>query len=206
MVKYEQKGYVPSWSQSSELLSQRSALFTNPESAKELLASTEKVMQNQSAIMAEVYEYGTGDFDIQRKDIGLYQPSAVDVDITPDTDDIPSVHVPTPAQLVSESNQLVKTTEEQYETAEKSLDILETETMTLKELQRIGALTDMQREYLARSPKMRDDYVQEMRDLNAVISQAKAELAKTRGFEAGVKLSKIMETKRKATSGSYSPY
>ena len=29
----------------------------------------------------------------------------------------------------------------------------------------------MQREYLARAPKMRDDYVQEMRDLNTVISQ-----------------------------------
>ena len=185
---------------------ENSALFTNPEAGKELLASTEKVMQNQAAIMSEVYEYGTGDFDIQRKDIGLYQPSAVDVDITPDPDDIPSVHVPTPAQLVSESNQLVKTTEDQYSDKEKALNILDTESMTLKELQRKGALTDMQREYMARIPQIKMDLESELSALNEAISQSKEELGKTRGFEAGVKLSKIMETKRKATGGSYSPY
>ena len=41
------------------------------EKAKELLNRTDKILQNQDDIMSEVYEYGTGDFEIQRKDIGL---------------------------------------------------------------------------------------------------------------------------------------
>ena len=78
--------------------------------------------------------------------------------------------------------------------------------MTLKELQRKGTLTDIQREYLARIPKMKDINVQQLADLNKDISQAKEELRESRGFEAEVKLSEIMKAKRKSTGGYYSPY
>ena len=180
-----------------------SALFTNPESAKELLASTEKVMQNQAAIMSEVYEYGTGDFDIQRKDIGLYQPSDVDVDITPDPDVVSAVNIPTPAELVSGAQQTVKTREEEYSDKQKSLNLLDTESMTLKELQRRGTLTDQQREYMARIPQIKTDLQSELVDLNEAIAQAKKEVGESRKYEAQTKLSKWME--RDFESG-YSPY
>ena len=173
-----------------------SSLFTNPESAKELLVSTEKVMQNQSAIMSEVYEYGTGDFDIQRKDIGLYQPSAVDVDITPDPDVVTPVSVPSPAQLVSESKQLVKTTEEDYSDKQRSLNLLDTESISLKELQRKGALTEQQREYMARIPQIKMDLEKDLSDLTQSIQEAKAEVSLSRRAEGESRLgrlSKLME-------------
>ena len=182
---------------------EKSSLFTNPESAKELLASTEKVIQNQSAIMSEVYEYGTGDFDIQRKDIGLYQPSDVDVDITPDPDVVSAVNIPTPAELVSGAQQTVKTTEEEYSDKQRSLDLLDSESMTLKELQRRGTLTDQQREYMARIPQIKTDLQSELVDLNEAIAQAKKEVGESRKYEAQTKLSKWME--RDFESG-YSPY
>jgi len=175
-----------------------SSLFTNKESAKELLASTEKVMQNQSAIMAEVYEYGTGDFDIQRKDIGLYQPSAIDVDITPDPDDIPSVSVPTPAQLVTESKQLVKTTEEQYSDKERTLNLLDTESISLKELQRKGALTEQQREYMARIPQIKMDLEKDLSDLTQSIQEAKAEVTRTRKAEGEARLGRLSRLMEKS--------
>ena len=182
---------------------EKSSLFTNPESAKELLASTEKVMQNQSAIMAEVYEYGTGDFDIQRKDIGLYQPSAVDVDITPDPDVVSAVNIPTPAELVSGAQQTVKITEEEYSDKERSLNLLDSESMTLKELQRRGTLTDQQREYMARIPQIKTDLQSELADLNEAIAQAKKEVGESRQYEAQTKLSKWME---RDFERGYSPY
>jgi len=182
---------------------EKSSLFTNPESAKELLASTEKVIQNQAAIMSEVYEYGTGDFDIQRKDIGLYQPSDVDVDITPDPDVVSAVNIPTPAELVSGAQQIVKTTEEEYSDKQRSLDLLDTESMTLKELQRRGTLTDQQREYMARIPQIKTDLQSELADLNEAIAQAKKEVGESRQYEAQTKLSKWMEIDFER---GYSPY
>ena len=177
---------------------EKSSLFTNPESAKELLASTEKVIQNQSAIMSEVYEYGTGDFDIQRKDIGLYQPSAVDVDITPDPDVVTPVSVPSPAQLVSESKQVVKTTEEQYSDKESALNLLDTESISLKELQRKGALTEQQREYMARIPQIKMDLEKDLSDLTQSIQEAKAEVARSRKAEGEARLGRLSRLMEKS--------
>jgi len=177
---------------------EKSSLFTNPESAKELLASTEKVIQNQSAIMSEVYEYGTGDFDIQRKDIGLYQPSAVDVDITPDPDVVTPVSVPSPAQLVSESKQVVKTTEEQYSDKESALNLLDTESISLKELQRKGALTEQQREYMARIPQIKMDLEKDLSDLTQSIQEAKAEVTRSRKAEGEARLGRLSRLMEKS--------
>ena len=177
---------------------EKSSLFTNPESAKELLASAEKVIQNQSAIMSEVYEYGTGDFDIQRKDIGLYQPSAVDVDITPDPGVVTPVSVPSPAQLVSESKQVVKTTEEQYSDKESALNLLDTESISLKELQRKGALTEQQREYMARIPQIKMDLEKDLSDLTQSIQEAKAEVARSRKAEGEARLGRLSRLMEKS--------
>ena len=178
------------------------------EKAKELLNRTDKILQNQDDIMSEVYEYGTGDFEIQRKDIGLgLQQLAEEAEAG--EDDIggsPMVSIPTPKEMLSDSQQSLKIAEDEYETKQNALNILDTEAMTLKELQRKGTLTDIQREYLARIPKMKDINVQQLADLNKDISQAKEELRESRGFEAEVKLSEIMKAKRKSTGGHYSPY
>jgi DNA-directed RNA polymerase subunit F len=158
--------------------------------------------------MSEVYEYGTGDFEIQRKDIGLgLQQLAKEAEAG--EDDIggsPMVSIPTPKEMLSQSQQSLKIAEDEYETKQNALNILDTESMTLKELQRKGTLTDIQREYLARIPKMKDINVQQLADLNEDISKAKEELRESRGFEAEVKLSEIMKAKRKSTGGHYSPY
>ena len=178
------------------------------EKAKELLNRTDKILQNQDDIMSEVYEYGTGDFEIQRKDIGLgLQQLAEEAEAG--EDDIggsPMVSIPTPKEMLSQSQQSLKIAEDEYETKQNALNILDTESMTLKELQRKGTLTDIQREYLARIPKMKDVNIQQLADLNEDISKAKEELRESRGFEAEVKLSEIMKAKRKSTGGHYSPY
>ena len=178
------------------------------EKAKELLNRTDKILQNQDDIMSEVYEYGTGDFAIQRKDIGLgLQQLAKEAEAGEDDIGVsPMLSIPTPKEMLSESQQSLKIAEDEYETKQKALNILDTEAMTLKELQRKGTLTDIQREYLARIPEMKDVNVQQLADLNEDISKAKEELRESRGFEAEVKLSEIMKAKRKSTGGHYSPY
>jgi len=178
------------------------------EKAKELLNRTDKILQNQDDIMSEVYEYGTGDFEIQRKDIGLgLQQLAKEAEAgEDDIGGLPMVSIPTPKEMLSQSQQSLKIAEDEYETKQNALNILDTESMTLKELQRKGTLTDIQREYLARIPKMKDVNVQQLADLNEDISKAKEELRESRGFEAEVKLSEIMKAKRKSTGGHYSPY
>ena len=55
--------------------------------AKDLLDKSDKVLQNQMDIMSEIYEYGTGDYDIQRTDIGLGTVDVVDDDKLLDVDE-----------------------------------------------------------------------------------------------------------------------
>ena len=177
------------------------------EKAKELLNRTDKILQNQDDIMSEVYEYGTGDFQIQRKDIGLgLQQLAEEGEVDDDIGGVPMVSVPTPKEMLSQSQQSLKITQDEYDESEKALNLLDTESMTLKELQKRGTLTDEQREYLSRIPVIRNDLESELADLNEAISKAKEETRESRGFEAEVKLSEIMKAKRKAFGDSYSPY
>ena len=177
------------------------------EKGKELLNRTDKILQNQDDIMSEVYEYGTGDFEIQRKDIGLgLQQLAEEGEVDDDIGGVSMVSVPTPKELLSQSQQSLKITQDEYDEGEKALNLLDTESMTLKELQKRGTLTDEQREYLSRIPVIRNDLESELADLNEAISKAKEETRESRGFEAEVKLSEIMKAKRKAFGGSYSPY
>ena len=177
------------------------------EKGKELLNRTDKILQNQDDIMSEVYEYGTGDFEIQRKDIGLgLQQLAEEGEADDYIGGTPMVSVPTPKEMLSQSQQSLKITQDEYDESEKALNLLDTESMTLKELQKRGTLTDEQREYLSRIPVIRNDLESELLDLNEAISKAKEETRESRGFEAEVKLSEIMKAKRKSTSGYYSPY
>jgi len=174
--------------------------------AKSLLDRTEKILQNQDDIMSEVYEYGTGDFDIQRTDIGLGLQQLSE-EREQELDEDPSIiSVPTPEEMLGQSKQSVKIAESDFEETQNALNLLDTESMSLRELQRRGALTDEQREYLSRIPKIKEDLQSELADLNEAINKAKEELGESRGFEAQVKLSRIMEAKRKSTGGHYSPY
>ena len=178
------------------------------ERAKSLLDRTDKILQNQDDIMSEVYEYGTGDYEIQRTDIGLglqqlAEERGEDLDAGGGA---PIISIPTPTEMVGQSKQSLKIAESEYDENQKALNLLDTESMTLKELQKRGTLTDSQREYLARIPVIKQDLESELSDLNEAINKAQEEVGESRGFEAQVKLSRIMEAKRKSTGGHYSPY
>ena len=153
--------------------------------AKDLLDKSDKVLQNQMDIMSEIYEYGTGDYDIQRTDIGLGTVDVVDDDKLLDVDEdiTPAINIPTPQELVSTSKQTIKTRESEVQDAQNALSILETESFTLKDLQRRGAITDKQREYLKRVPEMKQSLENELQELNEAIKDAKSELQQSREIE-----------------------
>ena len=153
--------------------------------AKDLLDKSDKVLQNQMDIMSEIYEYGTGDYDIQRTDIGLGTVDVVDDDKLLDVDEdiTPAINIPTPQELVSTSKQTIKTRESEVQDAQNALSILETESFTLKDLQRRGAITDEQREYLKRVPEMKQSLENELQELNEAIKDAKSELQQSREIE-----------------------
>ena len=153
--------------------------------AKDLLDKSDKVLQNQMDIMSEIYEYGTGDYDIQRTDIGLGTVDVVDDDKLLDVDEdiTPAINIPTPQELVSTSKQTIKTRESEVQDAQNALSILETESFTLKDLQRRGAITDNQREYLKRVPEMKQSLENELQELNEAIKDAKSELQQSREIE-----------------------
>ena len=153
--------------------------------AKDLLDKSDKVLQNQMDIMSEIYEYGTGDYDIQRTDIGLGAVDVVDDDKLLDVDEdiTPAINIPTPQELISTSKQTIKTRESEVQDAQNALSILETESFTLKDLQRRGAITDEQREYLKRVPEMKQSLENELQELNEAIKDAKSELQQSREIE-----------------------
>ena len=152
--------------------------------AKDLLDKSDRVLKNQTDIMSEIYEYGTGDYDIQRTDIGLGAIDVEDVGLEePSEDVVPVLNIPTPAELTSTSKQLIKTSESEIEDAERALNMLDTESITLKDLQRRGTLTDEQREYLSRVPEMKNNLESELQELNKAVQDARIELQRNRELE-----------------------
>ena len=73
--------------------------------------------------------------------------------------------------------------ESEVQDAQNALSILETESFTLKDLQRRGAITDKQREYLKRVPEMKQSLENELQELNEAIKDAKSELQQSREIE-----------------------
>jgi len=175
------------------------------ERAKSLLDRTDKILQNQDDIMSEVYEYGTGDYEIQRTDIGLGLDKLADEreEALDAGAGVPIVSVPTPEEMVGQSKQSLKTAQSDLEETQNALNLLDTESMSLKELQRRGSLNDEQREYLSRIPEIKNDLQSELTDLSEAVVEAKKEVGESRGFEAQTKLSKWME---RDWERGYSPY
>ena len=175
------------------------------ERAKSLLDRTDKILQNQDDIMSEVYEYGAGDYEIQRTDIGLGLDKLADEreEALDAGAGVPIVSVPTPEEMVGQSKQSLKTAQSDLEETQNALNLLDTESMSLKELQRRGSLNDEQREYLSRIPEIKNDLQSELTDLSEAVVEAKKEVGESRGFEAQTKLSKWME---RDWERGYSPY
>ena len=173
--------------------------------AKSLLDRTDKILQNQDDIMSEVYEYGAGDYEIQRTDIGLGLDKLADEreEALDAGAGVPIVSVPTPEEMVGQSKQSLKTAQSDLEETQNALNLLDTESMSLKELQRRGSLNDEQREYLSRIPEIKNDLQSELTDLSEAVVEAKKEVGESRGFEAQTKLSKWME---RDWERGYSPY
>jgi hypothetical protein len=168
------------------------------ERAKSLLDRTDKILQNQDDIMSEVYEYGTGDFDIQRTGIGLgLQQLADEREEDMDEEIIPPVSIPSMDELITSSRAAVKTSESEIDVAQNALELLNQEAFTLKELQRRGTLTDEQREYLSRLPAAKQGLEEELQQLNEAVREARGEVSRARASKAQYQFKKLSDIAHK---------
>ena len=163
--------------------------------AKSLLDRTDKILQNQDDIMSEVYEYGTGDYEIQRTDIGLGLQQLAE-ERGEDLDDgggAPIVSIPSMDELISSATSDVKSSEGEIDRTQNALELLNQESHTLKEMQRRGALTDEQREYLSRLPVVKQRLEDELKELNEAVRESKEEVGRARSSKAQYQFGKISD-------------
>ena len=166
--------------------------------AKDLLDKSDRVLKNQTDIMSEIYEYGTGDYDIQRTDIGLgLQQLADEREADMDDETIPSVSIPSMDELISSSRAAVKTSESEIDVAQNALELLNQAAFTLKELQRRGSLTDEQREYLSRLPATKQGLEEELQQLNEAVREARSEESMARASKAQYQFGKLSDIAHK---------
>ena len=165
------------------------------ERAKSLLDRTDKILQNQDDIMSEVYEYGTGDYEIQRTDIGLGLQQLAE-ERGEDLDDgggAPIVSIPSMDELISSATSDVKSSEGEIDRTQNALELLNQESHTLKEMQRRGALTDEQREYLSRLPVVKQGLEDELKELNEAVRESKEEVGRARSSKAQYQFGKLSD-------------
>ena len=165
------------------------------ERAKSLLDRTDKILQNQDDIMSEVYEYGAGDYEIQRTDIGLGLDKLAD-EREEDLDagaGVPVSSVPSMDELISSSKSAVKASESELDRAQNALELLNQESHTLKELQRRGTLTDEQREYLSRLPVVKQGLEDELKELNDAIRESRAEVDRAKSSKSQYQFKKLSD-------------
>ena len=163
--------------------------------AKSLLDRTDKILQNQDDIMSEVYEYGTGDYEIQRTDIGLGLQQLAE-ERGEDLDDgggAPIVSIPSMDELISSATSDVKSSEGEIDRTQNALELLNQESHTLKEMQRRGALTDEQREYLSRLPVVKQGLEDELKELNEAVRESKEEVGRARSSKAQYQFGKLSD-------------
>ena len=163
--------------------------------AKSLLDRTDKILQNQDDIMSEVYEYGTGDYEIQRTDIGLglqqlAEERGEDLDAGGGA---PIVSIPSMDELISSATSDVKSSEGEIDRTQNALELLNQESHTLKEMQRRGALTDEQREYLSRLPVVKQGLEDELKELNEAVRESKEEVGRARSSKAQYQFGKLSD-------------
>ena len=176
------------------------------ENAKSLLTRTDKILSNQDEIMQEVYEYGTGDFEIQRKDIGLSLSQLKNEVVEEDENDLSMPYVPSVKELVSDSKKIAQQSEDNVLEKQNALELLKDESNVLSQLQKKGTLTDEQRQYMSRIPTIMGEFENELEELNQAVIESKQSLKEDALFESQTKLSDFMETQREASGGTYRPF
>ena len=144
------------------------------------LQSLSKVVQNSADIAAEMYEYGTGEFEIQR-DIGMFEPKDVGMDwksaiaqfeksgsqMRPATSDI--------SPQIAE----IETLKKSAGTKEKDMSLIELELQNLQELSQSNLITDTQQDRLDLIPLEIQRYEEEIEDLASKIQSRTQDLSVT---------------------------
>jgi len=174
------------------------------ENAKSLLNRTDGILKNQDEIMKEVYEYSSGDYEIQR-DIGLSFDELKEEQVKEDSD-LSTPYIPSVKQMVADSRKTFEMAENDLADKENALKTLEDELNVLNQLKKRGTLDESQGEYLNRIPAIMEEFNSELEELSEIVSKSKEDVNKNTTFEAQTKLSDFMETKRDATGGSYYPF
>tara|TARA_R110000744_G_scaffold196445_3_gene315720 strand:+ start:62 stop:1069 length:1008 start_codon:yes stop_codon:yes gene_type:complete len=172
--------------------------------AKSLLNRTDGILKNQDDIMKEVYEYSSGEYEIQR-DIGL-SFDKLEEEQSEEDSDLSTPYIPNVKQMVADSRKTFETAENDLFDKENALKTLEDELNVLQQLRKRGTLDESQGEYLDRIPVMMEEFNSELEELSEVVAKSKEDLTKNTTFEAQTKLSDFMEMKREASGGSYQPF
>jgi len=149
------------------------------------LKSAAKIVQNTQDIAAEMYEYGTGEFEIQR-DIGMFEPEDFEVDWAKSVEEFQKgAEAPRAAQStidpqITELNKLSDSISKKQN--EKSL--IELELDNLKELSRSNLISNEQAERLEAIPLQMETFDEEIAELNDKINLRRKDLSVTSALAA----------------------
>ena len=140
------------------------------------LKSAGKVVQNTKDIVAEMYEYGKGDFEIQR-DIGEYKEPPMDWDTLTEefekkgqiTERIGSDITPQVNELKQLSSSITK--------KQNQKGLIEIELDNLKELSRANLISDEQSQRLESIPLQIETFDEDISDLNERINIRRKDLS-----------------------------
>ena len=160
------------------------------------LKSAAKIVKNTQDIAAEMYEYGTGEFEIQR-DIGMFEPEDLAVDWAATVDEFqkgaeaPRAAESTISPQVTEINKLNTSISKKQN--EKGL--IELELDNLRELSRSNLISNEQAERLEAIPLQMETFDEEITDLSDKINTRRKDLSLTSALAARQALQET-QTKR----------
>ena len=144
------------------------------------LQSLSKVVQNSADIAAEMYEYGTGEFEIQR-DIKMFEPEDVGMDwqsAISEFEKSGSSMRPTTTDISPQIAE-IETLKKSVATKEQDMSLIELEIQNLQELSQANLITDSQQDRLDSIPLQIQRYEEEIEDLASKINSRKQDLSIT---------------------------
>ena len=144
------------------------------------LQSLSKIVQNSADIAAEMYEYGRGEFEIQRP-IGMIEPGDVGIDWEKRVSEFKKLGEAGRESTTDISPQVAEIEKLKKSTAlkEQDMSLIEMELDNLKELSQANMITNTQQNRLDLIPLQIQKYEEQIGDLASRIQSRKKDLSVT---------------------------
>jgi hypothetical protein len=155
----------------------KTGLHTDKDSSLNLLGGIQKALKNEKDILAEMFEYGKGDTEIQR-DIGVYTPAQINAPTgklgtgSDDDYDMDLDPMDTVMEQYQGIDKSIKQIEKDIQKKQSHINHLDAQNIVLTNKEKAKNISDDDAIFLSKIPEVKHEFEKDIQELNDKIEEA----------------------------------